>query len=58
MEVVKDDEKLDNSITRDLFYLGKALGKKYRYLRLCYNFFMYGIIFAVIAFVVTIIISV
>jgi hypothetical protein len=49
-EVVGDDELLDNAITRDLFFLGKALGKKYQYLRLCYNFFMYGIILAVLSF--------
>lgn len=51
--VVADDEILDSAITRDLFYLGKALGKKYNYLRLCYNIFMFGIIGAVIAFVIT-----
>jgi predicted metal-dependent HD superfamily phosphohydrolase len=49
-EVVGDDELLDNAITRDLFFLGKALGKKYQYLRLCYNFFMYGLILAVLSF--------
>ncbi len=49
-EVVGDDELLDNAITRDLFFLGKALGKKYQYLRLCYSVFMYGLILAVISF--------
>lgn len=51
-KVVGDDEILDNSITRDLFFLGKALGKKYFYLRWCYNVFMFGIIAAVIAFTI------
>jgi hypothetical protein len=55
--VVRDDEILDNSIMRDLFFLGKALGQKYRYLRLCYNFFMFGLITAVLAFGVTFIIE-
>jgi HD superfamily phosphodiesterase len=45
--VVGDEENLSSSITRDLFYLGKSLGKKYYFLRLCYNIFMFGIIFAV-----------
>jgi hypothetical protein len=45
--IVGDNELLDNSITRVLFFLGKALGKKYQYLRLCYNFFMFGIIISV-----------
>jgi len=48
--VVADDEILNNSITRDLFFLGKSLGKKFEYLRWCYNFFMYGIAAAVISF--------
>lgn len=55
--VLSDEEILDNSIIRDLFYLGKALGKKYRYLRLCYNFFMFGIISVVIAFTIAFIFS-
>jgi len=51
-QVVADNEKLDNSITRDLFFLGKSLGKKYEYLRWCYNFFMYGIVCTILAFVI------
>jgi hypothetical protein len=45
--VVGDEENLNSAITRDLFYLGKSLGKKYYFLRLCYNIFMFGIIVAV-----------
>jgi len=55
--VVRDDEILDNSIMRDLFFLGSALGKKYHYLRLCYNFFMFGLIAAVVAFGLTFVIG-
>ncbi|NNE27405.1 MAG: HD domain-containing protein [Saprospiraceae bacterium] len=50
--VVGDNEILDNSITRDLFFLGKSLGKKYEYLRICYNIFMFGVALSVISFVV------
>jgi hypothetical protein len=50
--VVGDDEIMDSAITRDLFYLGKSLGKKYYFLRLCYNIFMFGIIGAVAAFAI------
>ena len=49
-KVVANNEILDNSIMRDLFYLGKTLGKKFDYLRLCYNFFMFGIILAALSF--------
>lgn len=50
--VVSNDEYLDSAITRDLFFLGKALGRKYVYLRWCYNVFMFGIIAAVVAFTI------
>lgn len=50
--VVADNEIMDNSITRDLFFLGKSLGQKYDYLRICYNVFMIGIVLAVITFIV------
>ncbi len=50
-EMMKDKEYLYESMIRDLFFLGKVLGRKYRYLRICYNVFMYGLIVAVIAFV-------
>jgi predicted metal-dependent HD superfamily phosphohydrolase len=56
-QVVASDELLDNAIIRDLFFLGKALGKKYQYLRLCYNFFMFGLILAVVAFGLTFILG-
>ena len=55
--VLKKPELLDNAIMRDLFFLGKALGKKYSNLRRCYNIFMFGMITAVIAFLVAFILS-
>ncbi|RLD21043.1 MAG: hypothetical protein DRI69_04990, partial [Bacteroidetes bacterium] len=33
--VVADDELLDSAITRDLFFLGMSLGRKYMFLRRC-----------------------
>ena len=54
-KVVESNEILDNSITRDLYFLGKALGKKFDYLRLCYDIFMFGIILAAVSYVVMII---
>ena len=49
---VADDDILDTTIMRDLFFLGKTLGNKYAYLRKCYTIFMYGVIVSVIAFVI------
>lgn len=48
---VADDTILDTTIMRDLFFLGKTLGRKYAYLRKCYTIFMYGIIITVVSFV-------
>ncbi|MES2747762.1 MAG: Pycsar system effector family protein [Bacteroidota bacterium] len=51
-ELLKDREYLYNSMTKDLYYLGLVLERKYRLLRITYNVFMIGIIVSVIAFVV------
>jgi len=52
MEMIKDSDFLYSTMTRDLYYLGVVLAKKYRYLSICYSIFMYGLIFAVIGFAV------
>lgn len=50
--ILSDTKALDDSIIRDLFYLGKSLGGKFEYLRLCYNIFMYGISITVLSILV------
>jgi len=50
MEMIKDSDFLYSSMTRDLYFLGIVLAKKYRYLRICYRIFMFGLIIAVVAF--------
>ncbi len=52
MEMIKDSDFLYSSMTRDLYYLGIVLAKKYRYLRICYGIFMYGLIISVIIFAI------
>jgi len=52
MEMIKDSDFLYSSMTRDLYFLGVVLAKKYSYLRVCYGVFMYGLIIAVLAFAV------
>lgn len=49
-EMIKDSDFLYSSMTRDLYFLGVVLAKKYRYLSITYNIFMYGLILTVIAF--------
>jgi predicted metal-dependent HD superfamily phosphohydrolase len=51
-EMLKDKEYLHNSMTKDLYYLGLVLERKYHLLRITYNIFMVGIIVSVVAFVV------
>ncbi len=51
-KIVSDTEYLDSAFINDLYYLGLALGSKFRYLRICYNIFMVGIILSATAFIV------
>lgn len=51
--VVANEADLNNSIMRDLFFLGKSLGKKYNQLRICYNIFMFGMVLTVLIFVIS-----
>ena len=55
MEMIRDEDFLYSSMTRDLYYLGVVLAKKYTFLRICYNIFLFGIIVAVLAFVVAVV---
>lgn len=50
MEMIKNSDFQYSSMTRDLYYLGKVLAQKYRYLTFCYNIFMFGMILSVILF--------
>lgn len=51
-EMIKDSDFLYSTMTRDLYYLGVVLAKKYRYLSICYGVFMYGMVVSVLAFAV------
>lgn len=51
-EMMRDADYLYGSLIKDIYYLGKVLGKKYRYLRLSYNIFMYGFVIAILSFVI------
>ena len=45
-----DTDYLYGSLIKDIYYLGKVLGRKYKLIRLAYNIFMIGIIVSVLAF--------
>lgn len=48
--MMRDPDYLYRSMIKDIYYLGVALGKKYRLVRLAYNIFMVGLIVSIIAF--------
>ncbi|RYY85324.1 MAG: phosphohydrolase [Chitinophagaceae bacterium] len=50
-ELLKDREYIYSSLIKDTYYLGRVLAKKYKYLRISYTIFMFGLIAAVLAFI-------
>jgi predicted metal-dependent HD superfamily phosphohydrolase len=48
--IIADDDTLESAIKRDLYFLGRSLGKKYNQLRICYNLFMVGVVLSVVLF--------
>ncbi len=53
LHIATDEKRLDSAILRDLFFLGKSLGKKYTQLRTCYTVFLSGIGLTVFIFAVS-----
>ena len=53
--MMADAEFLYSTLTKDTFWQGKVLGRKYRLLRTSYTIFLYGIIAVVAAFAISII---
>ncbi|CAL2088545.1 Phosphohydrolase [Tenacibaculum sp. 190524A05c] len=51
-EMMKDRDYLYGSLTKDLYFLGLVLNRKYSLLRTTYTVFMIGIIVSVIAFAI------
>ena len=49
-ELVKDKDYIYSSLTKDLYFLGLVLNRKYKILRLTYTIFIVGIVISVIAF--------
>jgi predicted metal-dependent HD superfamily phosphohydrolase len=51
-EMLNDKQYLYSSMIKDNYFLGVVLAKKYRYLRISYTIFMYGIIISMLAFAI------
>lgn len=56
-KLMHDKDYLYGSMIKDFYFLGQVLGRKYRYLRICYNIFMYGLIIAVAAYTIAFILN-
>lgn len=56
-EVMKDKDYLYKTLTKDIYYLGKVLAVKYRYLNIGYTVFMCGLILSVLSFAVSFFLS-
>ncbi|TCK65204.1 putative metal-dependent HD superfamily phosphohydrolase [Winogradskyella wandonensis] len=52
-EMMKDKEYLYGSLTKDLYFLGLVLNRKYNLLRTTYTVFIVGLVISVIAFAVS-----
>ena len=52
-ELLQDKNYVYKSLTKDLYFLGKVLDRKYRILRVTYTIFMTGMIISVTAFAVS-----
>lgn len=51
--VMNDSEFLYDTLIRDVYSQGVVLGRKYRLLRIAYNIFMFGLVVAVVAFIIS-----
>lgn len=56
-EMMKDADYLYGSLIKDIYYLGKVLGRKYKFLRIAYNIFMFGFVLSIISFIIAFMMS-
>jgi hypothetical protein len=56
-EMMKDRDYLYGSMIKDIYFLGVVLARKYKFLRLSYSIFMYGLVGSIIAFAIAFIFS-
>jgi len=52
-EMIKDKEYIYSSLTKDLYFLGLVLNRKYKILRVTYTIFIIGILVSVAAFAIS-----
>jgi hypothetical protein len=52
-ELTKDKDYIYSSLTKDLYFLGLVLNRKYKILRWTYTIFMVGMVISVLAFAIS-----
>lgn len=50
-EMMKDYDYLYGSMIKDIYFLGKVLARKYKFLRLSYTVFMFGFVTSILTFI-------
>lgn len=53
LKVMNDKDFLYGTLIKDVYSQGVVLGRKYRLLRVAYNIFMFGLVLAVVAFIIS-----
>jgi len=56
-QMMQDKDYLYSTIVKDIYFLGKVLGRKYQLIRIAYNVFMIGLIVAVVSFTLAILLT-
>lgn len=56
-QMMADRDYLDSSMIKDIYSLGVVLARKYKFLRIAYNIFMFGLVIAILAFAIVFLIS-
>lgn len=56
-EMMHDKDYLYSSMVKDFYFLGQAVGRKFKYLRVCYSIFMYGLVASVLAYIIAILLN-
>ncbi|MBT1701722.1 Pycsar system effector family protein [Chryseosolibacter indicus] len=56
-EMMKDADYLYGSLIKDIYFLGIVLAKKYKFLRIAYNVFMFGFVVSILSFIVAFMLS-
>jgi hypothetical protein len=51
-EMMKDYDYLYGSMIKDIYFLGKVLAKKYKFIRLSYTIFMFGFVASIVTFLI------